>query len=53
MKKKSKKITRRTFLKTGLAAGGLGVFGVPAFLHTQPKEVKIDLLAPLTKNSTY
>lgn len=48
MKKESKKMTRRTFLKTGLAAGGMGMIGFPAFLRAQPKEVKVGQLAPLT-----
>lgn len=57
MEKESKKITRRTFLKTGLAAGGMAATGLPVFsrqtLCAEPKEVKIGLLAPLTGTSAY
>ncbi len=52
MKKEVKKITRRTFLKTGLVVGGAAAAGIPNFslrtLNAQPKEVKVGLLAPLT-----
>ena len=52
MKKEEQKMTRRTFLKTGLLVGGAATAGTPAFplrsLHAQPREVKVGLLAPLT-----
>lgn len=41
-------MNRRTFLKVGLVAGGMGVTGFPTILKAQPKEVKVGLLAPLT-----
>lgn len=58
MKKKSNnKMTRRTFLKAGLAAGGAAATGLrvisPRTLHAEPKEVKIGLLAPLTGPAAY
>jgi branched-chain amino acid transport system substrate-binding protein len=48
MKKTNSGMTRRTLLKGGLAAVGLGVVGFPTFLRAAPKEVKVGLLAPLT-----
>lgn len=48
MKRERKKMTRRTFLKSGLVAGGLGMIGFPIPLRAQPKEVKVGQLAPLT-----
>jgi branched-chain amino acid transport system substrate-binding protein len=52
MKKESGRMTRRAFLKRGLAAGGLVVAGGPVFsrnaVHAAPREVKVGLLAPLT-----
>ena len=50
MKRVSKKITRRAFLKAGMVAGGAAAVGFPALpgLRAQTKEIKIGLLAPLT-----
>jgi branched-chain amino acid transport system substrate-binding protein len=56
MKKKDRKITRRTFLKSGLVAGGVGaglsLFSLPK-LYAQPKPVKIGLVAPLTGGNAH
>jgi len=55
MKNESKKINRRTFIKTGLLAGGAATIGLPVLsrraLHAAPKEIKIGHLAPLTGGS--
>ena len=48
MKERTNKISRRTFLKSGLVAGGMGALGFPTVLRAQSKEVKVGLLAPLT-----
>jgi branched-chain amino acid transport system substrate-binding protein len=48
MGREGNKVTRRTFLKAGLVAGGMGALGVPTLLRAEPREVKVGLLAPLT-----
>jgi len=48
MKSELKKITRRTFVKTGVTASGIMLFGFPTISRAEPKEVKVGLLAPLT-----